>query len=323
MWADGVIEGGGIKVIGLVGALSVAEKKGFRWKRLAGTSAGSIVATLLAAGYTSDELYQLLMDKDFNSLIRPTWYHQIPYFGPALRLWVKKGLYSGRELENWIADLLLQKGIRTFADMDEQMELSIIASDISRGKLVVLPKDLPAYGYSKEQMTVAKAVRMSCSIPFFFDPVKMIHKSSNKPSYLVDGAVLSNFPVWLFDEETPRWPTLGFRLYSNAKETVHEIKGPLSLFYSMFLTMMDAHDNRHILEQDQLRTISVPAVGVKLTDFSLSKSKKQRLYQSGIHAAEAFFQNWTFDQYLEARRKVNHEVTYTIRSSSDIQEEKR
>lgn len=319
MWADVVIEGGGVKVIGLVGALHVAEQQGFRFKRIAGTSAGSIVATLLAAGYTSDELYQLLLEKDLSTLLHPSWHHKVPYVGPALRLWMKKGLYSGKQLENWLSELLLAKGIRTFADLDPKIELSIIASDISNGKLLVFPKDLAEYGYRADQMTVAKAVRMSCSIPFFFEPVKWrANKSSKRRNYIVDGAVLSNFPVWLFDEESPQWPTFGFRLFSSQNEAVNEIRGPFSLFYSMFLTMMDAHDNRSIQETDQLRTIMVPTTGVKLTDFSITTASKKRLYQSGINSASKFFENWSFGQYLQAR---GNEITkYTIRSSDDQQE---
>lgn len=317
MWADAVIEGGGVKVIGLVGALKVAEQKGFRFKRLAGTSAGSIVATLLAAGYTSDELFQILLEKDLSTLVQPTWYSRIPYLGPAYRLWVKKGLNSGIHIEQWIDELLQAKGIRTFADFDAEIELSIIASDITLGNLLVLPQDLQTYGYTKEQFSVARAVRMSCSIPFFFDPVRLVHKPSNRRCYIVDGAILSNFPVWIFDKENPRWPTFGFRLFSGENQPVHEIEGPFSLFYSMFLTMMDAHDNRHIREQDQVRTIMVPTLGVKLTDFSISRRGKERLFQAGVKAAEQFFQSWSFEEYLQARGKT----IYKIRSSRDKQEE--
>jgi len=47
--ADAVFEGGGVKGIGLVGAVAVAEEKGYHWVNVAGTSAGAIVAALLAA----------------------------------------------------------------------------------------------------------------------------------------------------------------------------------------------------------------------------------------------------------------------------------
>lgn len=299
IFADAVLEGGGIKAFGLVGALSVAEEKGYELKRLAGTSAGSLVAALLAAGYRSEELYRAMEEYDFTLLTATTWYHRLPYLGPSIRLWVKKGLYSGRPLERWVGEMLAKKNVYTFADLKER-KLSIIASDLSRGSLLVLPHDLEEYGIPPEKLSVARAVLMSCSIPFFFDPVRVLHQPSKQTSYVVDGAVLSNFPVWLFDQKNPRWPTFGFRFLS--EETGgHPIEGPISLLRAMFLTMMDAHDNRHIKDQDRLRTIQVPTQGIKMTDFDLDKEKRKGLFDAGVEAAENFFKHWTFKQYLALR----------------------
>lgn len=303
MLADLVVEGGGVKVIGLVGALHVAEGRGVTWKRIAGTSAGSIVATLLAAGYTAKELHQILLDYDMSQLINNNGLLRIPYIGSAIRLWFKKGLHSPIPFEKWIQSLLLAKGVKTFADLNQEVELSIIASDISSGNLMVLPRDLSRYGYDPNTFSVARAVRMSCSIPFFFEPGKITSHSTKKVCYVVDGAVLSNFPVWLFDD-LPERPTFGLRIFSDEKNHFHEIHGPVSLFTSMFLTMMDAHDNLHIRERDQLRTIAVPSLGVKLTDFSISRKKKELLYQSGVQAAEKFFKKWSISEYLRMQYQL-------------------
>jgi NTE family protein len=316
MWADAVFEGGGVKGIGLVGALCVTEEKGFRWKKVAGSSAGSIIATLIAAGYTAQELYQILIKRNFADFISLSWYQYIPYLGSAAGLWLKKGIYSGNQLEDWMGKLLLAKGVRTFADLSGKVQLRIIVSDITRGQLLVLPDDLPSYGIDLAGMSVARAVRMSCSIPFFFEPMKMIHQPSKTACYIVDGSVLSNFPIWLFDQDQPRWPTFGFRLVSsNQKEAIHEIQGPLTMLRSIFLTMLEAHDNRHIQEQEKMRTISVPTLNIKMTDFSVNEEKKEELFQAGVKAAECFFHSWTFNNYLTARG-VNDKVVYRLRPSS-------
>ncbi|MGB0088414.1 NTE family protein [Planifilum fulgidum] len=317
MWADAVFEGGGVKAVALVGALQVAEEKGFGWKQLAGASAGAIIASLLAAGYRAEELAELMIREDFGQFLSKTWVHRIPYLGPASRLLVKKGLYSGRPLEQWIGKLLEKKGVRTFADLKDR-KLRIIASDISRGALLVLPKDLEEYGYPAERLTVARAVRMSCSIPYFFDPVKIWYRPSKRVSYIVDGGLLSNFPVWLFDRDRPRWPTFGFRLISETEGQPREIHGPISLFRAMFLTMMEAHDNRHIKEQDRLRTIQVPVSGVGMTDFHISREKRQALYEAGRKAAEAFFDKWKFSDYL-AMRLGSSPVRYTMRPAPEVE----
>ena len=49
--ADLVLEGGGVKGIALVGAISVLEERGYGFRRVAGTSAGAIVGALVAAGH--------------------------------------------------------------------------------------------------------------------------------------------------------------------------------------------------------------------------------------------------------------------------------
>ena len=51
--ADLVLEGGGVKGIGLVGAIAVLEERGYLFNRVAGTSAGAIVGALVAAGFAA------------------------------------------------------------------------------------------------------------------------------------------------------------------------------------------------------------------------------------------------------------------------------
>jgi NTE family protein len=306
LWADAVFEGGGVKAIGLVGALCVAEEKGYRWKRVAGTSAGSILASLLAAGYSGQELYEILIEKDFTDFLAPSWYDHIPFLGPSARLWFKKGLHSTKRLEKWLEELLAKKGVRTFGDLKaNEIKLHIIVSDITLENLLVLPQDLEMYGHNPDEFSIAKAVSMSCSIPFFFEPARLVNKKINKVCYLVDGAVLSNYPIWLFDAENPEWPTFGFRLTSKDSATGHDIDSPVSMFKALFETMMDAHDNRSIKEQDEVRTIIVPSLDVKLTDFSIDIKKREALFQSGVKAAEAFFNNFTFTNYLDMRSRMD------------------
>ena len=90
--------------------------------------------------------------------------------------------------------------------------LRIITSDITNGKLVVLPNDLKIMDLDPEMFPVAKAVRMSCSVPYFFEPVKI--RVGNQTNVFVDGAVLSNFPMWLFNDDHGHRerPVIGLKL---------------------------------------------------------------------------------------------------------------
>ncbi len=65
--ADIVLEGGGVRGIGHVGALSVLEEKGHHWVNIAGTSAGAFVAALMAANYSSQEMYDIMRNDIFHA----------------------------------------------------------------------------------------------------------------------------------------------------------------------------------------------------------------------------------------------------------------
>src|SRR5690554_307498 len=86
MKADAVFEGGGVKAIGLVGALSVAERLGYRWVNVAGSSAGAIVAALVAAGYRAAELEDIFRTTDFRMFRDPPAWGRLPLVGPVLSL---------------------------------------------------------------------------------------------------------------------------------------------------------------------------------------------------------------------------------------------
>lgn len=159
--ADAVFEGGGVKGIGLVGALAVAEERGYRWANVAGTSAGAIVAALVAAGYTAAEMKAILEELDYRRFKDATLLDKVPLVGPLASLTLEKGIYEGRFLESWMRELLRQKNVSTFGDLvladqpDDRyrFKLRVIASDITRGRLLVLPQDIASSGYGPRTST--------------------------------------------------------------------------------------------------------------------------------------------------------------------------
>lgn len=303
MLMNAVFEGGGVKGIAFAGAISLVEQRGHKFYNVAGTSSGAIVASLLAAGYTGEELRDIIMKTPFSSFLDKSGLLKVKYVGSLVRLFVKKGLYPGERLEKWVSDLLLQKGIRTFNDLRPN-QLRIIASDISQGKLLVLPDDIAHYGFDPTKLSVAKAVRMSTSIPYFFEPViikrteirKEINPLTSPSIYIMDGGLLSNFPLWLFDKDMEKEnelslkiPTYGFRLVGMAEKAPAQINGPISMLEALFNTMLDAHDERHLTEMKSAKTIKIPTLGVKVTEFDITRETSMKLFESGVQAATKFF----------------------------------
>ncbi len=309
--ADAVFEGGGVKGIGLVGAVTEAERRGYTWANLAGASAGAMVAALLAAGYTGEELGALLLDLDYRRFLDPG-----RLAGPVLSLLCDNGLYRGRELEAWLDGLLGARGVRNFGDLvvpefaDDpryRFRLRVIASDLTLGRLLVLPQDISEYGYRPDDLGVARAVRMSASIPFFYQPVVLADRLRGGRNVIVDGGVLSNFPVWLFDsqgEGPPPWPTIGFKLVEPGEGQPRAIRGPVGLLTALFATMMEARDAQYIEDEDFVRTIAIPTHGVGTVDFDLPRARAQELYEAGRAAAAEFFEHWNFGRYVAAFRSA-------------------
>lgn len=317
MKADAVFEGGGVKGIGLAGAVAVAEEKGYEMVNVAGTSAGAIVAALVAAGYNAAQLKEIMEKLEYIKLKDKGMVDKIPGVGPLASVIFEKGIYEGKYFEDWMRDLLANspRKVKTFGDLiideyktDEQyrFRLKVIASDVTLGRMLVLPQDIKDYGVRPEDMNVARAVRMSMSIPFFYEPATLEDMKTHLTSYVVDGGLLSNFPVWLFDTKgkEPEWPTFGFKLVEPEEEkgVRHEVKGPISLLTALFSTMMEAHDARYIKDENYVRTIRIPTLGVKTTEFDITRERSLALYQSGRDAADKFFASWDFTSYVKQYR---------------------
>lgn len=301
MKADAVFEGGGVKGIAFIGALLVMEENGYTWEKLAGTSAGSIVAALLSAGYTSSELRPVFEELDYLYFLERKGLGRLPVIGPLVELIVREGVFRADRIELFIEELLRKKGIRTFGDLPPG-KLRIIASDVSAGKMLVLPDDLAQYDVVPDDFPIARAVRMSSSIPFFFQPDVLQKKGETH--YIVDGALLSNYPVWLFDVPgKPLWPTIGFRLHdSSAPREGKKITGLFSFTRGLVMTMLDAHDRLYVEKAQAVRTIFIPTFGVRTTQFQLPTDVRRKLFQSGEESARRFLDGWDFEKYVAVFR---------------------
>ena len=308
--ADLVCEGGGVRGIGLVGAVHALAAAGYEFPRVAGSSAGAVVASMVAAlqaaGEPLSRLDELAQSIDYSKFADPTLLARIPIVGPALSLVARDGVYQGDYLEKLLIGLLGDLGVRTFGDLrtgEESQQyawsLVVTASDLSRRRLVRIPWDLTNYGIDPDEFSVAHAVRASSAVPFAFEPVRV------SGATWVDGGLLSSFPVQLFDTEgRPRWPTFGIRLSARpGKPPTHQIRGPLSLAFGALETLISDQDAAYIDDPCTVRrTIFVPAESVGTLDFDITAEERDALYDRGLHAAEQFLESWDYPEYLRACR---------------------
>lgn len=315
-----MLEGGGVKGIGLVGAVRALEDAGYRWRRIAGTSAGSVVGALLAAGYGARDLEALMPQLSLSEFRDESLLDRFGLFGKGLSLLFEKGVYEGERLRKWLAERLAERGVRTFADLrytgdagsalPEHLSyrLVVTASDVSRGRLVRLPWDYPAYGLDPDEQEVAAAVRASVSIPFFYEPVVVKGPALPHPLFLVDGGLLSNFPITIFDRrdaQPPRWPTFGVKLSAlpDAAQVPRPIDDTLDFGRAIVSTLLTAHDAMHLEDPCIVtRTVFVDTGKVSATDFDLDAGTQRMLFDNGRAAAERFLSGWDFESYVSRCR---------------------
>jgi len=294
MKANAIFEGGGIRALAFLGAVEQMEAYGYEWERLAGTSAGSIIATLLAVGYKGTEITERLLEFAFDQIEMKTGFGKIPLLGPWLCLFVHNGLYNPMILEKWMNQLLQEKGIMTFADLPPN-KLKITITDLTANRMSILPDDFSYYRIDPASFPIPTVVRMSCSIPYILRPLKL------NGNVIVDGAVLSKYPIWIFDTpDVPKWPTFGFRLSGPAFiQQPKKIAGPLDLSIALIRTMMDGHDSRHLDSHSAVRTIFIKGIKSRTTDFNLSQEDKLELIELGRKSTQDFMREWSFQKYIQ------------------------
>lgn len=190
--------GGGIKGAAHIGAIKALEEENLKFNYISGTSSGSIIATLYAAGYSSDEML-----KFFKKYAK-----KIKYVDPKnilillINLFIKrkiviKGFNEGTIIERLLNKELNKKNIRNISDIKK--ELLIPSIDINTGEInVFISKENRAKYLDNiiyiNNVNIGKAVRASSSYPVVFSPCKIDGKQ------LVDGGLRENVP-WKLTKE--------------------------------------------------------------------------------------------------------------------------
>jgi NTE family protein len=320
--ADGVFRGGGVKGLALAGALEgFAEhptKPITHWENVAGASAGAIIACYLATGHDAAQMLDLMKKTNFAQ------FADFPAHSKFLgggRLVFRHGMAAGDGFERWFDEVL--EGA-TFGSVRRpatnggppEWRLKLIAVDVTLRRLLVLPDDLVFYkepGSSTlidpDHFKISRAARMSMSIPYFFDPIKL-ESSQGGTSLIVDGGTLSNFPVWLFDVDPsvtgkpPCRPTFGFTLehgrgLGGGLQTLQKIQPwGIRFGFDIFHTAQEAWDARFVSHSTRVRTVTVDAGDVATTEFDLSTEKQDMLIDNGRKAAREFLDQFQLDDYM-------------------------
>ncbi len=281
----GVFEGGGIRGIASAGAAAAAMDAGYVFERVVGTSAGALVGSLVAAGFTSKELRTLVCDVDWPGLLDPDPFTRIPGIGRHLAMLRRQGVYRGRELERTWAEMLDRRGIRTFDDLattdSPTTTFRVIVTDVTHVRGLVLPDDLGELDLDPATTSVAWAVRASAAVPFVFQPVRV--KKDGHETLLTDGAMSANFGLRVVDL-CAGLPILGFRFTTGTtEERHHSINGPLTFAAAVVASGIKARDALGSLPNVDAEVIEVPADREPL-DFNITRDEAAEMFDEGYQA---------------------------------------
>ncbi|MCW0484588.1 patatin-like phospholipase family protein [Gaoshiqia sediminis] len=189
-----VFEGGGVKGIAYIGAMQVLQQRGIlaNIKRVGGTSAGAINALIFALGYSIHEQKAIMESTDFKSFMD----NSFGVIRDIRRLAKQFGWNKGDFFNDWIGEIINKKtgsAKSTFGDLKAAglPDLYVVGTNLSTGYTEVFSAERHA------DMPLVNAVRISMSIPLFFAAVRL----GDRQDVYVDGGVMLNYPVKLFDRE--------------------------------------------------------------------------------------------------------------------------
>ncbi len=318
-----VFEGGGIRGLAYAGALKVLEEEGIikNIQNVAGSSAGAIAGLMVSLGYGSHEIDSIL-----NKLKIQQFNDGKNIVGKINRFKYEYGVFKGEKFESWLSVLIKNKTANsniTFAELHQMhinnnayKDLYCTGTNITRQRLEVFSwQNTPS-------MKLKTAVHISGCIPIYFTPVAVdslwqevaIKDNKNHYELFVDGGMLCNYPVNMFDtcingsnsllcdSVKYNYETLGLKL--ERPEQINEFDSadtdiaPYSIsstkdYMMAVMNLMTETLNRKTpgLKNEKGRTIYISYGNIFGRPRKVSEAEKKELFDNGEEAAKKFFKN--------------------------------
>tara|TARA_Y100000385_G_scaffold196603_1_gene203604 strand:+ start:9408 stop:10400 length:993 start_codon:yes stop_codon:yes gene_type:complete len=306
-----VFEGAGVRGIAYAGAIKELENNKLisQIEKVGGTSAGAITAMMLALGYSSDEIGEIISQTKLNKFNNGKYL----FFGGIYRMKKQFGWYKAKRFDKWLTTIIENKTANpniTFSELSQQgyIDLYVTATCLNKQKSLLLSKETyPA-------MKIKDAVRISMSIPLYFEAVFIDNlvnvyekpKENQELDIMVDGGIVLNYPITIFDSisEGKRIinpNTLGFKIeraeqiqYDNkhqvlAPMAIHQLDDYVSALYNYVIENLN---NKGLKQEDWNRTVFISSEGISPKIKKLKKEEKQKLIDSGRHHSQNYLNSF-------------------------------
>lgn len=314
-----MFEGSGIRGIAFSGALEVLDSANYldHITRVSGTSAGAITAALYAIGYGPNEILEIIYYTDFQDFNDGERF----FVGGTERMMSNFGWYKGAEFVNWLESHVQKKTGN--ADITLKMlhenpqknylDVYILATNLSEQRSEILSHE------THPDLRLVDAVRISMSVPLWFQAVGMDSSNSvltsddwdTETDIMIDGGLISNFPIHIFDEAQFYSPvsiaafepdfcnpaTLGMRIDTRdqiendqngeglERQEINNLEDYVAALYVMVIENLNRQNLR---ECDWDRTLSIDSSEIGPRVKKLSQDQKDRLIESGKNGARQY-----------------------------------
>lgn len=326
-----VFKGGGVRGIAYLGAISQLYEAGVMRsvERVAGTSAGAITALVCSFALPGFAAIKKIADS--------LEYRRVPSEGDSLpeegetgirahlrarylelglvknlqcsvRLVQEKGWYSSDYFYQWLKSVIadqfsVRKEAYTFADFRDRsihkegrrfFDLYVTGTDVTNRMVRIFSHE------TTPDMEVALAVRISMSIPLFFEAIEFQYPGTAAPQLYADGGIMWNYPISIFDDPVygrhftgeVNDETLGFFLYTSPEKTNYrEVRGMVDYVGALFESLLLVQEQLTLYgSKNQARTILIDDRGIEQTKFDIETEDEtyRALFDSGYAAAKAF-----------------------------------
>ncbi|MEO5501658.1 MAG: patatin-like phospholipase family protein [Ginsengibacter sp.] len=316
-----VMEGGGVRGLAYAGALEVLEQKGIleQIENVGGSSAGAIAGLLVAMNYSSTEIDSILQPLKIQEFNDGKF-----LFGKIKRVRKQFGLYKGDKIQLWLSRLIAAKTEQpdlTFLQLHQLhlknknfKDLYVTGTNVTQQRTEVFSWK------TKPDMKLSTAVHISSCIPFYFVPVAIDsignevdpEKDSGAFNLFVDGGMLANYPIALFDSSEPGTnpltaekvfynpETIGLKLEreeqvknfdenNTAVAPYHISSMKAYTFAVMNLIMEGLNRKSYHLKNEMGRTIYISYGDLSGRIRKMSAAEKKLLHDNGVKAANDFF----------------------------------
>ena len=301
-------EGGGVRGYAYTGVIKQLEVMGHlsKFKRFSGTSVGALFATMLAVGFTADEILGLRKRLDFSDISSKFSLRSL--YG----ICVDFGMNTPNDLENQFRNIL-----------KDRVNPDITLSDLYRlnGKDLVIvtcciSREKPVYLHHARfpEVKLIDAMIASVSVPFVFQPRMFDWFGTN--DYYVDGGLVDNYPIWVFNDIEKLYTgdlhlidkdkisplTLGIKLLCTGEKNNAEVydnrrnlKTVIQFGEELVNTLMMQIERNGISPTYISQTISVKTGNINFLDFKINSEEIDKLVKNGHKGVELFFKHNTWD----------------------------